>query len=106
MAVSFIALNAKIQDTLTEVLTPEQLSDFYKTPAVIASFNLMQQIKVRETYIDAFAIDMHICLGIAAASLLCSFFSYQKNPPTTKKRLDELEEVYRRSEMVPGSGNV
>lgn len=70
VAASFIVLNTKIQNTLGSVLSPEQLGDFYKSPAAILSFTLAEKIEVRETYIDAFAIDMRICIGISVASLL------------------------------------
>jgi hypothetical protein len=97
VAASFIVLNTKIQNTLGSVLSPEQLGDFYKSPAAILSFTLAEKIEVRETYIDAFAIDMRICIGISVASLLASLCTYQRNPPSIQKRLDDLEKLHARS---------
>jgi hypothetical protein len=101
VAASFIVLNTKIQNTLSSVLSPEQLNDFYKSPAVILSFTTTEKLAVRKTYIDAFAIDMRICTGISAASLLVSLFTYQRNPPSIKKRLDDLERFHSRSADIP-----
>lgn len=94
IAASFIVLNAKIQKTLGTVLSPQQLSDFYRSPAVTTTFDLLQQYQVRETYIDAFSIDMRICLGAAAAGLLSALCSYQSKPLTMKQRMEDLEELY------------
>lgn len=106
VAVSFIVLNTRTQQTLGNILSPEQLDDFYKSPAAASSFQLAQQIQVRQTYIDAFDIDMRICLGIAATSLLVSLCTYQRNPPTMKKRLEDLERILQRSESQPALADV
>jgi hypothetical protein len=90
VAVSFIVLNTKIQNNLGSVLSPEQLTDFYKSPAAILDFTTPEKILVRATYIESFAIDMRICIGIAAVSLLASLATYQRNPPSIKQRLDDL----------------
>jgi hypothetical protein len=100
VAASFIVLNTKIQNTLSSVLSPGQLSDFYKSPAAILTFTLAEKIEVRETYIDAFTIDMRICIGISIASLLASLCTYQRNPPSIQKRLDDLEKLHARSTEV------
>ena len=96
VAASFIILNTKIQNTLGSILSPEQLEDFYKSPAAILSFTVTQKIEVRETYINAFAIDMRMCIGISAASFLVSICTYQRNSPSIRKRLDDLEAMYTR----------
>lgn len=96
VAASFIVLNTKIQNTLGSVLSPQQLQDFYKSPVAILSFTIPEILKVGETYIDAFAIDMRICISISVASLMVSLCTYQRNPPSIKKRLDDLEKLHPR----------
>ncbi|TPX07403.1 uncharacterized protein E0L32_002127 [Thyridium curvatum] len=58
VAAGFIVLNSLIQQKLTGVLSPQQLDDFYRTPIVITSFNILQQLEVRRTYIQAFTVNM------------------------------------------------
>lgn len=100
VATGFIVLNSLIQQKLTGVLSPQQLDDFYRTPIVITSFNILQQLEVRRTYIQAFTVNMRMCMGISAGCLLASLFTYQRNPPSIKKRLDDLEAVYARSAAI------
>lgn len=106
IAVSFIVLNSRIQNTLGTALSPQQLSDFYKSPAVTATFDPLQQYQVRETYIRAFVTDMRICLGVASGSMLAALFSYQRKPLTMTERLEALEKLYVREGATPPSPDV
>ncbi|RDL40000.1 Uncharacterized protein BP5553_04340 [Venustampulla echinocandica] len=101
VAASFTVLNTKIHNTLGSVLSPEQLNDFYKSPVAILSFTIAEKLEVRETYIEAFAIDMRICIGISVASLLVSICTYQRDPPSIKKRLGDLEKFHARGVDIP-----
>ncbi|KAJ6782868.1 hypothetical protein PWT90_07962 [Aphanocladium album] len=101
IAASFIVLNTKIHDDLSTVLSPQQLSDFYKSPAATAHFELLEQFYVRQTYINAFAIVMRMCLGVAAASFVAALCTYQRNPLTMKQRMADLEALYDKEDTVP-----
>lgn len=103
VAASFIVLNTKIQNALSNLLSPEQLNDFYKSPTAMISFTALQKLKVRETYIDAFAINMRICIGISAASFLASLCAYQRNPPSVRKFVGELETTHTQSATESGT---
>jgi hypothetical protein len=94
VAAGFIVLNNRITETLTGLLTAEEMDAFYRSPAITKSFDVPKQLGVRTAYIDAFNISMYICAGISAACLVSSLFTYQKNPPTIQKRLQELETLY------------
>ncbi|KAK4154959.1 MFS general substrate transporter [Chaetomidium leptoderma] len=97
VAASFIVLNSRIAETLTDVLTPDELEDFYRSPIVTYSFDVPKQLAVRTTYIEAFEITMYVCVGISAACLIASLCTYQSNPPSIKKRLEDLEAIYART---------
>ncbi|KAK4232826.1 MFS general substrate transporter, partial [Achaetomium macrosporum] len=49
---------------------PEELSDFYASPVAVYSFPLLQQLKVREVYIDSFNVNMRVCIGISALAVI------------------------------------
>ncbi len=97
VASSFIVLNQMVQDRLADILTAEQLAAFYQSPVAIYGFAPLQQVAVRGVYIDTFNLDMRVCAGISAACILAAVGTYQSNPPTIKKRLQDLEELYARS---------
>ncbi|KAH6847112.1 major facilitator superfamily domain-containing protein [Chaetomium sp. MPI-CAGE-AT-0009] len=97
VASSFIVLNSMIQDRLENVLTPEELSDFYTSPVAVYSLPAFQQLKIREVYIDAFNVNMRVCLGVSALAVIAALCTYQRRPPTVQKRLDDLAELYARS---------
>ena len=100
VASSFIVLNTMIRDRLESVLTPEELSDFYVSPVATYSFPPVKQLKIREVYIDSFNTSMRVCIGISAVAVIAALCTYQRDPPTIKKRLDDLAEVYARSATV------
>ncbi|AEO70627.1 uncharacterized protein THITE_2132082 [Thermothielavioides terrestris NRRL 8126] len=93
VASSFIVLNNTIQDRLTNVLSPTQLRDFCTSPTAIYSFVSLQQLEVREVYIDTFNANMRVCIGISPVSIVAVLCSFQRNPPTLKSRLADLAEV-------------
>lgn len=103
VSASFIVLNARIQEALASVLTPQQLDDFYRSPAATLTFSPLQQLRVRETYVDSFSINMRVCVGMAAACLVASLCTYQRNPPSVKKRLEDLEALFARSAAASGA---
>ena len=97
VASSFIVLTQMVQDRLTGVLTPEQMAAFNTSPVAIYRFPIAQQLAVRAVYIDTFSVNMHVCTGFSAVCLVLALCTYQSNPPTMKKRLEDLEELYARS---------
>jgi hypothetical protein len=106
VAISIIVLIAKIQAKLQDTLTTEQLANFYRSPLTLFTFTSAQQLLAREAFIDAFKIDMYICLGVSLASLFVSFFTYQKRPPSVKSRLEDLEAELARSAAISGASEV
>lgn len=94
VAASFIVLNNRIAESLGDVLTADEMEDFYRSPVVVKSFDVSKQLGVRTTYIEAFDINMYICVGISAACLIASLCTYQHSPPSIKKRLQDLEALY------------
>lgn len=106
VAISIIVLITRIQTNLKDILTPEQLANFYSSPLAIFTFSSAQQMLAREAFIDAFRIDMYICLGVSVASLFVSLLTYQKHPPSVKSRLDDLEAELSRSAALSGSSEV
>ncbi|GFF35577.1 hypothetical protein IFM46972_04597 [Aspergillus udagawae] len=100
IASSFIVFNQNIQEALAGVLTPAQLDDFYRSPTAIFSFPVMDQLLVRQTYIDVFNIDMRVCAGISAVCLVTTLFTFQRRPLSIKERLADLEEAYARTEAA------
>ncbi|KAL2820815.1 MFS general substrate transporter [Aspergillus cavernicola] len=103
IAAAFIVFNNKVQETLTGVLTVEQLEQFYRTPAAIYRLPAAQQLVVREVYVGTFNTDMRICAGIAAACLIATLCTYQRRPQSIKERLADLEEAYARTEATTTS---
>lgn len=94
VAAGFIVLNKEIQDSLSGVLSTQQLADFYISPIAIYKFSVSQQLQVRQAYVNAFNTNMKVCVGISALSLVASLCTFQRNPPSIKGRLEELEKVY------------
>jgi len=94
VASGFIVLNKEIQDSLSGVLSAEQLADFYRSPVAIFKFTIFQQLRVRQAYIAAFNTNMRVCIGLSALGLVASLCAFQRNPPSIEKRLGDLEKVY------------
>ena len=105
VAVSMIILNDDIGKSLSNVLSSTQLADFYSSPISILNFTLIEQYYVRETFILTFNKDMRMCMYVSAVCLLVTLCAYQKNPPTMKERIDELEAAYVRTEVIVSEGN-
>lgn len=98
VAISIIVLIAKIQSSLQDSLTQEQLQNFYRSPLVLFTFTPEQQQKARDSFIDTFNLDMYICIGVSALSLLVAMFTFQRHPPSVKSKLADLEAELRRAE--------
>lgn len=96
VAISIIVLVTKIQDSLQGSLTPDQLAAFYRSPLTLLTFGPEEQLRARAAFIDAFRIDMYICVGVSVASLLVSLFTYQRHPPSVKSKLADLEKELAR----------
>ncbi|OIW35580.1 MFS general substrate transporter [Coniochaeta ligniaria NRRL 30616] len=94
VAAGFIVLNKEIQDSLSGVLSPEQLQDFYRSPIAIFGFSVYQQLRVRQAYISAFNTNMRVCIGLSALSVVAALCTYQRRPPSVQKRLEDLEKIF------------
>lgn len=94
VAASFIVLNKRVAETLATVLTSDEMAQFYRSPTITRSLDLHKQLRIRTTYMAAFQIDMYMCVGISVASLIASLCTYQKEPPSVKKRLEDLQALY------------
>ncbi|KAH6636358.1 hypothetical protein F5144DRAFT_619703 [Chaetomium tenue] len=106
VAASFLVLNSRIAETLTGVLSAAEMEAFYRSPTVMRSFATYKQLQVRTTYIEAFRVDMHVCIAMSAACLIASLCVYQRTPPSIKKRLDDLEAIYARTAANNEEGNI
>lgn len=96
VAVSIIVLITKIQNGLQGTLTEEQLASFYRSPLALFQFGPEQQLLARQAFIDAFRVDMYICVGVSIASLFVALFTYQRHPPSVQSKLDDLEKELSR----------
>jgi hypothetical protein len=94
VAAGFIVLNQEIQNSLTGVLTAQQLEDFYRSPIAIYKFSVFQQLRVRQVYVGAFNTNMRVCIGLSALALVTSLFTFQRKPPSPIQRLADLEKLY------------
>lgn len=94
VAAGFIVLNKRVAETLATVLTADEMAQFYKSPSVTRSLDLYKQLRIRTTYMAAFQTDMYVCVGISVAALIASLCTYQRAPPSVKKRLEDLEAIY------------
>lgn len=97
VAVSIIVLITKIQTGLEASVTQEQLESFYRDPLTLFQLAPDQQLLAREAFIDAFRVDMYICVGVSIASLLVALFTFQKHPPSVQSKLEDLEKELSRA---------
>ena len=100
VATSFFVLNTKIQRNLQSTLTAQQLQDVYRSPLAMLSFSPLQLLEARQTFIDAFQIDMYICVGVSSACLVASLCTYQRRPPSVKTRLADVEAELERGTIM------
>ncbi|KAM3440691.1 hypothetical protein NHJ13734_003148 [Beauveria thailandica] len=96
VSISIIVLITKIQEGLQGSLTPDELASFYRSPLALFQFGPKQQLLARQAFIDAFRLDMYICVGVSAASLLVALFTYQRHPPSVQSKLEDLEKELAR----------
>lgn len=97
VAISIIVLITKIQTGLQHTLSADQLASFYRSPLALFTFSPEQQMLARKAFIDAFQIDMYICIGVSLASLAVSLFTFQRNPPSVQSKLADVEAELMRS---------
>ncbi|OAA58692.1 Major facilitator superfamily domain, general substrate transporter [Cordyceps fumosorosea ARSEF 2679] len=102
VAISIIVLIAKIQSGLQDSLTPDQLASFYRSPLILLQFGPKQQLVARQAFIDAFRVDMYVCVGVSVASLLVALFTYQRHPPSVQSKLEDLERELARGAALMG----
>lgn len=88
LAVGVIVFNSKVRNSspLSQALTVDEMVALLKSPLTIATFTPQQQVLVSEVFADAFTQEMKVATYIAAASLLVSLLTWQRNPP---QRVDE-----------------
>nr|POE90701.1 efflux pump mlce [Quercus suber] len=77
--------------SLTDVLTAQQISTLYRNTGFISQLSLAQQVAVRQAFALAFNDALRICTYVSAVSLVVSFFTWQKHPPSIQERKDQLE---------------
>lgn len=106
VAISIIVLITKIQDSLKGTITPEQLASFYRNPLALFTFGPKQQLLARQAFVDAFRVDMYICVALSAASLFVALFTYQRNPPSVQSKLEDLEKELSRAAPLPETAEV
>ncbi len=83
LAAGVIVFNQQIRSSavLNKALTGSQLSDIYKSPLAIEQLSQGERQLVSRIYADAFSSEMRTATYIAAACLLVSLMTLQKNPP-------------------------
>ncbi len=97
VSISIIVLITKIQNGLQDSLTPDQLASFYRSPLALFQFGPKEQLLARYAFIDAFRVDMYICVAMSIASLVAALFTYQRHPPSVQSKLADLEKELARS---------
>jgi hypothetical protein len=88
LAIAVIIFNGKISesDALNSMLTQVQIGELHKSPLVMSTFGLFQQIQVGAVYADAFTAQMRLALYIAAAAFVISLAKIERNPPLPAKK--------------------
>lgn len=70
--------NSWLKNTLSELLTSEQLGAVLRSTDFIKTFPLDLQSVVRGAFVDMFNLQMHIVLGFAVAAVFTTFIMWQK----------------------------
>ncbi|KAI1392244.1 MFS general substrate transporter [Hypoxylon trugodes] len=81
IAVCSIIFNRKVTTELGSKMDPADLAALHHSPTIAPW--LPEDIKslVRSVYASAFTYDVNVMIGIAAAGLIASAFTYQRRPP-------------------------
>lgn len=100
---STIVFNNKAQSSLSDILTPSQLSLLHKSPAIIATWTLREQLAVRAVFATSFNDTMRVCTYVSAIGVLLTLMMYQQNPPDVmEKKREQMEYVRQRMEVQIG----
>jgi hypothetical protein len=91
-------------DTLTAVLSAEEIATLYRNPAFISQLTLIQQIAVRQAFADSWNEALRITIYVSSVSLLACLFSWQRNPPSVEARKLLLEEAIKKSPSQRSDG--
>ncbi|KAK5162997.1 uncharacterized protein LTR77_011052 [Saxophila tyrrhenica] len=83
LAAGVIVFNQNLRGStaLNRALTPSELSTLYQSPLAAEQFPKNEQQLVSRVYADAFTSEMQTATYIAAACLLFSLLTWQRNPP-------------------------
>ncbi|KAK8000160.1 major facilitator superfamily domain-containing protein [Apiospora arundinis] len=81
IAVCSIVFNHKVKDKLSGHMDPADLQRLQQSPVISANLPLKIQEMIRNVYAAAFVNDINIFICIAAAGLVVSLFTYERQPP-------------------------
>lgn len=93
-AASNAIFNATCATQLVGILTVEQIRALQTNTRIVGTLDEIEREAVRLAYADSFEKSLRICVYVAAAGLVVSAFTWQKNPPkmqTEPKQARALE---------------
>lgn len=101
LSISTIIFNHYVHNSseLSDMLSPSELHELYKSPLVIETFDAGQQDEVTWVYSKAFQQQMRVAMYVAAAALVVSFGFLERKPPPPPgerdrdRRRDSVEAV-------------
>ncbi|KAF3929945.1 hypothetical protein AA313_de0205211 [Arthrobotrys entomopaga] len=70
LAIGTAILHEKIESELPTVLTPDQLSSLLKSPAILASLQPEQVVRVREVYARSFDLEFNMAAAFSGLSFI------------------------------------
>lgn len=70
---------------LRDLLSPQQIVEIQSSPSIAETLSSAQANAVSLAYSDSFNQTMRICTYLAAACIVASLFTYQRNPPQSRK---------------------
>ncbi|KAK8122159.1 hypothetical protein PG984_010829 [Apiospora sp. TS-2023a] len=82
IALCSMVFDHAVKDKLTGLLGPSELQALQQSPVFSASLPLAAQEMVRNVYATAFVDDLKIFIYLAAAGVIASLFTYERNPPS------------------------
>ncbi|KAL7621261.1 hypothetical protein AAE478_008578 [Parahypoxylon ruwenzoriense] len=81
IAVCSIIFNAKVTRDLGSKMDPDDMAALHHSPTIAPWLPNDIQLLVRSVYASAFTGDINVMIGIAAAGVVTSLFTYEKYPP-------------------------
>lgn len=81
IALCSMVFNQRVKDKLTGRLGPSELQALQQSPVFAASLPLATQKLVQNVYAAAFVDDLKIFIYLAAAGVIVSFLTYERDPP-------------------------